>query len=182
MTNPLRDNETIKEAGSKEVLVKPENEGPSLVKGLFSIAGLIVLGAVLVYGLPHLRAALKGMTSDQEEVFIQATEISDDLPEGQSGDLASGVDLTLLSDKVVTGIEMALRAKHRDGGDFFLQEAKYAEDLNQVRVVFELGGESRELIFDYVSSYDYFRAKVEDPELKKFFTRSPTFQMGNKSD
>lgn len=177
--------ETEKSEEKKEVPASPQ-------KAWFSIVGLLVVAALVFYGMPHVSSALKNVTGRlnsenpepdvdkiTEEVVMESPVADKDEPILEKKEEAGFVvNHTKLQQEVANAIESALRKEFREGTRFLMSEdARYSESLNEVRALYEIDENSYEMTFKYDPHFEEFKAALDTEDLKKFFSRSPRFQL-----
>ena len=154
-----------------------ETSGNSPQKGLSSLVGLVLIGVLLYFGLPHIQETLKGLTSDSAESSeltresVVSTTV-DGKPQNGSNQIQ---DLEGFEDAVKDGIREAITVKHKESFQFI--RARYSEASGAVLASFSIEGNGYDLKFAFDSEFERFLANRTDIKDGDFFSKDPSFEL-----
>jgi len=150
----------------KETKASPQSAITSLI-------GLIVIGAAVYYGLPHVSEALKKVITTQE-----AASSEEDLTTGTE-DKAEEVRASFKQEEIeelaAEGIKEAIKGDKRESYQFI--KAIQSKNAQKIRVTFEYERNTYDLTFEKNEEFDTFESRVEHPDLIEVFSRlEPSFE------
>ncbi len=148
---------------------------PNISRGIFSLVGLVLIGVVAYYGLPHLSSALGGVTPTEKEGKA-AGVIDAAVVDQVQGSGLEQVDRKKLQEVARIAVTGALRKKFQEDA-CFVQRAKYSESAHKVRIELTLEGDPYFINFEYDEDFDEFVGQVLEGDLQSYFSRPPKFEL-----